>query len=216
MIRNLLTTIASGAVLCTGLLSTAHAAEFTHLAYIPAGADVSTIRFEKARLVMVPATMRQSSDSRYCAEAAGRDSAGSAFCQTTVAESRTAAYKVTYSYSAPKASWDEGPQTRSTFDVMYRPEELTPAMRKALSARKQNRAEIADYFALNTSRETVKRAAIDESKSSFCEGGYVEGAWTKSDTNCADQIEWKNVASQAAYITVKVDPAAAVLSASIR
>ena len=216
MIRNLLTTIASGAILFTGILSTAVAADFTHLASIPANADLSTIRFEKARLVMVPTTVRKTSDAGYCAETAARDNGGSAFCPSMVAEASTEAYAITYSYNAPKADWDDTPQTRSTFRVLYRPDELSPAIQRALAAHRPNRAEIADYFALKTSREMIARRVVDESRSSFCNGSFVEGSWTRANSKCADAIAWKTVATPSSFITVRVDPAEASLSASIQ
>ena len=216
MIRNLLTTIASGAILCTGILSNAVAADFNHTASIPANADLSTVRFEKARLVTVHTKARQTFDAQYCAEVAARASGGSAFCPATAAGEATEAYEITYSYKAPKADWDETPATRSSFTVLYRPEELSPAIQRALAARHANRAEIADYFAVKTSRETIARRTVDESRSSFCDGSFVEGSWMHTDSKCADTIAWKTVSSPSGFLTVSVDLAEAHLTAGIR
>jgi len=214
MFRHLLTTIVSASVMCVAPLAHADASHvttealhpFTHVAQIPNGADLNSIRFERARLVRVPTAMREGTDTQYCEEALSRDPGGSAFCPSTTADSYVQAYVVTWSFNAPPAPWDETGQTRATFDVVYKLEELSPQTRKALSAGKLSRMEAADYFAVKTSRETVQRAVIDESRSKFCDGSFVEGGWTRNNAACAETIVWKKMALPSDSIAVRVDP----------
>jgi hypothetical protein len=215
MFRHLLTTIFSGTVLCTGLVSGVQAADFSHIAYVPVDANRSTIRFEKARLILVPTGMRATSDARYCAEAAVRDPGGSSFCPSLAPESRVPAWEVTYSYTATAAAWDENGQARSEFAVLYRPEELAPQIQKALAERRRNRSEIAEYFALKTYRETLPKVVVNEAQSSFCDGNFVEGALVNNNSNCVANIALKTVASPSDWVTISVEAAPAVLAASV-
>jgi hypothetical protein len=214
MFRNLLTTIASGAILCSGLLSavptdgsnTQALHPFMDVAYIPEGSDLSTIRFEKVRAVLVPAKIRYSTDASYCAGLGFRDPGGSAFCPSAAVESPVPAYEVTYSFDAPPMASDETAGRRFTFQVFLRPDDLTPKARKALSDRKPNRANIAEYFAVSTYRQTVRQTVIDESQSSFCDGSFVDGNWTHNSANCVDKIAYKTIAAPSGFITVRIDP----------
>lgn len=70
---------------------------FTHLAYIPADAELGTIRLEGVSRVHVPSWIMHTADANYCAEAAFRDPGGSAFCPSTGGVVSAVAYQVTYS-----------------------------------------------------------------------------------------------------------------------
>jgi hypothetical protein len=179
---------------------------FTDKAYIPWGADLKTIRFENAKLVRVPAKMRYTSDGGYCSELAFRDPGGSMYCPSVKAESPVAAYEVSYSFNAPPMASDESAGGRFTFQVYFHPEELTPQVRETLSARKRNRAKIAEYFAVNAYRETLRVAAVDNGHSRFCEGNYVDGNWIQSDPRCSDVIAHRTITVPSDFITVRVDP----------
>jgi secreted trypsin-like serine protease len=79
-------------------------------------------------------------------------------------------------------------------------------VRAAASAAKQDRADTSAYFAVSTYRELVPRVVIDESRSSFCDGDYVDGNWVQRDASCVDRISYKTIAAPSDYITVRVDP----------
>lgn len=123
---------------------------YTHFAYVPAGADLSTIRFEKARLIRVPAKIRYTSDTRQCAQAAFREPGGSMYCPYAETGSREAAYEITYSYHGPPLASDEHAQEYSTFQVYFDPGELSPKTRQALAGKKQGRRNAAGYFRVTT------------------------------------------------------------------
>jgi hypothetical protein len=214
-------TLTLGAALCGVLLvSTLSAAEsankpsstvaelnpFTHFAYIPEGADQSSIRFEKARRVVVPTRIRYSSDASACAELAFRDPGGATGCPNLHTEATAEAYEVTYSFRAQPLASDESGNTHFTFHVYFRPDELGPDVRQSLSAKKQNRADVAGYFAVSARQEQVQSVALDETKSHLCGGSFVDGNWSQYDRNCRDKAIYKTVAGLANVITVRVDP----------
>src|SRR5271165_1159933 len=87
----------------------------THSAYIPAGADLSTIRFEKARLVKVPSRIQYTSDTDYCKELAFRDPGGSIACPYARTEATVPAYEATYSYTGQAMASDEYAGRNFTF-----------------------------------------------------------------------------------------------------
>ncbi len=231
MFRHCFSLISLGTVLCEGLLGSSLCAgvspnrrnaaidepsgakvevqdlhPFTHFAYILVGSDLSTIRFKTANTVEVPTKIRYSTDTDYCAELPFRDPGGSMFCPYSETESRTTAYRVTYSFRGQPLASDEYGGTYFIFHVYFRPDELAPEMRKALSARKLNRVEAADYFTVKTSRETVQRVVIDELRSSFCDAIVRDGLWTHTDPDCLDRINYKTITTPSEYITVRVDP----------
>jgi hypothetical protein len=223
MFRNLVSSIASAILLCTATLvplsaegpwhtDTKELHPFTHEAYIPADTDVSTIRFEKARAVLVPTTLRSTSDSSYCAQLAFRDPGGSAFCPSVRKDSPVAAYEVTYSFDGRPGGDDSGLR-KATFQVWFRPEELTAQAREAISAGKHNRSKMAEYFALNTYRENMRRSVIDESQSRFCEGNFIDGNWKRDNSRCADRIRYTTVVRPSDRLTVRVNPPAGMFSA---
>lgn len=175
---------------------------FTHLARIPAGADPSTIRFEKIRAVSVPTRIKQTSDAGYCSQMAFRDPGGSMYCPETRVDATAPAYEVTYSFAgAWLATEDAG--SRSTFTVYFRPDELTPQLRAAVDARKGSN--LPSYFALSTNRERVEREVIDEAASKLCESRLVDGSWTHAAADCQDKVVYTTASVLSGYITVKVD-----------
>jgi len=180
---------------------------FTRLAYIPAGSDLTTIRFEKATTVEVPVKIRYTTDTNYCAELAlFRDPGGSMECPSRKTESATTAYEVTYSFRGEELSSDEFGLRHSLFQVHFRPDELVSIVRNALSNRKLSRAEKASYFTVRTSRGYMRQVVIDEGQSNFCETTLRDALWTLADPNCQDRINYKTITSPSDYITVRVDP----------
>src|ERR1700733_5602840 len=80
---------------------------FTHIAYIPAGADLGTIRFEKIRMTSLPTTVKHDADPSYCAEAASRDRSGSIFCPSATPGTFVQAYEAIYSFIGQPTLTDE-------------------------------------------------------------------------------------------------------------
>jgi len=181
---------------------------FTHTAYIPAGADLSSIKFESVKTIQVPTAGVSFADERYC-QVALRETGGSLYCPEVRDESPVPAYQVTYSFSSPAMASDEYRGTRFSFSVYMRPADLSPAVREALSERKMTRAAAGKAFALTTSRGSVERQAIDETNSVFCGGAYTDGAWTRTNAACQDKVSYKTVTVPSDYIAVNVEPASA-------
>jgi hypothetical protein len=231
MFRHGFTLVTLGALLCGGLLGSCFRAQaadnetgvviddpsslkvqiedlhpFTHFALIPVGSDVSTIRFENAKTVKVPTKIIYTRDRDYDAEVAFRDPGGSMYYPRMQTESPTTAYEITYSFRGQLLASDEYGARYSVFHVYFRPNELAPEVRKALSARKLGRTETADYFTVKTSREAVQRVVIDETRSSFCDAIVRDGLWTQTDPDCLDRINYKTITTPSDYITVRVDP----------
>ena len=119
---------------------------YTHLAYIAAGTDLTTIRFENARLIHIPTKIRYSTDTRQCMQAAFREPGGSMYCPYAETASPEAAYEITYSYHGPPLASDEHGQENFTFQVYFRPGELSPEARQAVAGKKPSRAKAAGYF----------------------------------------------------------------------
>jgi hypothetical protein len=85
------------------------------------------------------------------------------YCPAKRGESPAPAYEVTYSFTGQPLASDEYGNGYSTyqFQVYFRPEELTLALRRTLSAGKPNRAELASYFKVTTARLPVQARVID-------------------------------------------------------
>lgn len=230
MSRDGFTLVSLGAVLCGGLLvSSLRAAApdqqpsgtneltdktvqiedvhpFTHLAYIPAGSDLSTIIFEKANKVEVYTKRRYTLHTDYCSDLAFRDPGGSMFCPSIETEEPTTAFQVTYSFRGQPLASDEYGHTHFTFQVYFRPDELPPVVRESLATRKLSRAEAASYFAVKTSREPEQRVVIDEARSNFCDTVLLDGCWSQVDPDCRETIHFKTITTPSDYIAVRVDP----------
>jgi hypothetical protein len=144
---------------------------FTHFTWIPADSDKGTIRFERAKMVQVPTRITYTMN--YCQELAFRDPGGSMYCPYAQTESPAPAYEVTYSYIGRPLASDEYGGRNITFYVYFRPDELAPDVRQALTAKKRDRADLAEYFTVNAFREPVRRIVIDQAQSRFCDGNFV-------------------------------------------
>ena len=218
-----------GVVLCGGLLSSSLRADpvkkqsddhnsglrvqeedlhpFTHFAYIPAGSDLSTIRFEKARTVEVPSKIRYTTDTNYCAQRMlFSEPGGSMWCPHKEAVSPVPAYEVTFSFHGQELASEEYKLGHSIFQVYFRPDELVPDVRRALSNRKLSRVEKSSYFTVRTHREAIPQVVVDEGQSHFCDATPVDGVWTRTDPSCKERINYKTITTLSDYITVRVDP----------
>jgi hypothetical protein len=179
---------------------------FTNIAYIPVGADLSSIKFESVKTVKVATKRTLTTDLDFCGQSY-QEPGGSAYCPSSRDESPVPAFQVTYSFSGPPMGSDEYGNTRFRFSVYLRPDDLNPTVRQAISARKISRTSAAGFFKLTTSRGFVPQVSIDEQNSAFCAGYYIDGSWIHTDAKCQDKVVYKTVAVPSGYITVRVDPA---------
>jgi hypothetical protein len=177
---------------------------FTHVTYVPAGAEPGTILFEKAREVKVPTQVRYTTYTSYCKDLVFRD-AGSMFCPQVETGAPVTAYELTYSYRAQPMVSDEQGNRRFTFKVFLRPDEVSPEARQALFASRRNRRDGAGYLRVNTYRENVQRVVIDEAQSHLCPTAIVDGAWAHEDASCQDAISYKIASAPSDMIAVRVD-----------
>ena len=183
-------------------------APFTHLAYIPSGADLSSIRFQSIKALKMATKQRSVTNPRYCdEERLAIEPGGSMYCPVTAEESFVPAYQVTYTFTAPRMQSDEYGNTSFTFSVYFRGDEISPNLRDALSSGRLSHTDLAEYFQLTAFRESMQQEVIDEANSSICEGNYVDGNWTPTKPKCQDRIAYKNLASASPYTTVRIDPA---------
>jgi hypothetical protein len=172
---------------------------YSHVATIPAIVDPSTIRFEKMRLVDVASKTKTTTDTDKCKDQQFRDPGGSAFCQTTTVEERVKAVEAVYSYAGLVVAAGEASPGRETFSVYFRPEEVGADG----SSLKRDQAE--SFFQLSTSRAMVEQKVVDKAHTKYCDGNYVDGNWTKKDSNCQDQVQFTNQIVPSPYMTVQVD-----------
>jgi hypothetical protein len=179
---------------------------FTHFASIPASSDPTKIKIEKVKATRVFTKEKTIVDTGYCKELQFRKPDGSMFCPYTEDAAPSPAYEVTYSFKGEPLASDEYGNRYFTFQVYFRPEELSPGLRRTLSLGRVRRAELATYFNVTTSRAPIRAAVIDEPQSSFCDGNYVDGNWIQKDPNCKDKVSFKTVTRPSDYITVQVDP----------
>jgi hypothetical protein len=185
---------------------------FTHVAYVPAGADLSSIRFDSIKAVKVASTRTTVQNYRYCLQTS-QEPGGSMYCPYVQDSSPVPAYRVTYSYSAPPLASDEYSSTRFTFSVVLRPEDLDSSVLQTMSAGKIGRAAAAEGFKFTTSRDSVQEIVIDEANSSLCAGNYIDGVWAHSSPVCEDRVAYKTVTVPSDYFTVTVDRASAPAAA---
>jgi hypothetical protein len=184
---------------------------FTHVAYIPADADLSSIKIEGIKAVKVATRLRSVTNTSYC-EYVYRfaDPGGSMYCPYTSSQSPVPAYRVSYSYKGqPMASDEYGSSyslSKYSFSVYFRPDELNPALLRALSSGRVGRTSAAEFFQLTTSRGSVPETVIDLAKSRFCAGHYyVDGYWIHTNPKCEDTVVYKVIARPSPYIAVKVN-----------
>jgi hypothetical protein len=180
---------------------------FTHAAQVPADSDTGSIRFQKAKLVQIPTTIAYTTNPEYCKDLAFRDPGGSMYCSYARTGTPATAYELTFSVVSPPLASDEYGNRNFTFEVYFRPDELLPDVREAISNGKWSHSDVAGSFNVSTSREGVRQIVIDEAKSHFCTGYLLDGSWTTSDANCKDEVHYKAVAVPSDYITVRIDPA---------
>jgi hypothetical protein len=180
---------------------------FTHVARIPLGFDPLSIKFHGVKTVAVPTELVSRMAPRYCEEAAFREDS-SGYCPEIRPDAFTRAYQVTYSFQGQPLGSDEYGSTYFTFSVYFRPEELSPALRAAVSAREKSRADVASLFDITTSRESQRQVVIDDANSSFCAGNYnMDGLWVHTDPGCQDRVTYKTIMVPSEYVTLKVEPA---------
>jgi len=181
---------------------------FIHAARIPVTSNLLTIRFQGIKAVRIPTGSRSTADTRYCEEAAFRDPGGSMYCPFVQPEQFVRAYEVTYLFDGQPLGSDEYGSRQHAFSVYFRPEELEPIRPEALTKRKSARADAAGFFQFRWSRDMNERLVIDEARSTFCDGNYIDGSWVHADPKCEDAIRFKAVRTPSEYITVSVELAA--------
>jgi hypothetical protein len=179
---------------------------FTHIAQIPSDSDTGSIRFQKAKMIQIPTTITYTTNPQYCQDLAFRDPGGSSYCSFGRLGTFVAAYELTFSVVGPPLISDEYGNRNFTFEVYFRPEELAPDVRQAISDGKRGRSDIAGSFKMSTSRKPVSQVAIDEANSRFCAGNLLDGSWTISDPKCKDQVRYRHFAAPSDYLTVRIDP----------
>jgi len=175
---------------------------FNNVASIPATVDPSTIRFEKLKLVDLASKTQTTTDVQGCKERQFREPDGSN-CETVKVLEHVKAIEADYSFIGPQVSTGEGEisPSRQSFSVYFRPEELQ--MNKAVE--KLNREQAESLFQVSTSRPMVQQKVIDQQKSHFCEGNYVDGNWTAKDSKCQDQVLYTTAAVPSTYWAVAVE-----------
>ncbi len=96
---------------------------FTHIAFIPEGADPSSIKFKSVKAVIVSTKRTFVKDKLYCEEGY-QEPGGSEYCPYIQDGSPMPAYQVSYSYSGPPMASDEYGSTHFSFSVYFHPDEL--------------------------------------------------------------------------------------------
>ena len=182
---------------------------FTHIAYIPVGADLSSIRVEGVKAVKVATQRRSVTNLHYCEQSYAAEPGGSMYCPEASNESYVPAYQVTYSYRGQPIASDEYGNTYFTFSVYFRADELSPGLHRVLSAGKMSRSVASEFFPLTISRDWIPQVVVDQENSIFCDGYYLDGNRTRASPNCLESTAYKIVMSASPYVTVKVDVATA-------
>lgn len=180
---------------------------FTHIAYIPLGSSLSSLRIEGIKLVKVATKRRTVTNQRYCTQP-WAEPGGSMYCELTTDEAPMPAYQVTYSYWGQPLASDEHPNAYFTFSVYFRPDEISPGLREVVAAGKVRRAALVEFFDITTTSEHVQQIVIDHANSTICDGNYLDGNWVRTSPECEDNIAYREVTMPSSYITVKVDPRA--------
>jgi len=178
---------------------------FTDIAYVPAAADPSSIRLESVKAVQLPTSRTAVTSAYYCSQPF-QEPGGASPCPGIRDSSPVPAYQIVYSFSAPPMASDEYGASRFTFSVYFHPEDINPAVSQILSSGKARRAGLERYFRVSITNGSGQSLVIDEPASSFCEGNYVDGIWTRTDRNCQDKIAYKNASTPSGYLNVKVTP----------
>ncbi|HWY49467.1 MAG TPA: hypothetical protein VNX70_18915 [Bryobacteraceae bacterium] len=175
---------------------------FTHFALIPATSNAQTIKLERVKATRLYTKLKSTMDPGYCGDLQFRDPGGSMYCPYTHYQSPAPAYEVTYSFTGQPLASDEYNNRYFTFWVYFRPEEMDPTVRTALSAGKMRRTELASYFKVTTSRQPFRGSIIDMANSDFCQTNHP---WLHHDPKCQDKIIYKTVTMLPDSITVQVN-----------
>src|SRR5579864_5726847 len=126
----LLASAATAQTLATG----ADTDRFSHTAQISSGADVSSIKLQRVKLVRIYARSQSNAANSRCEEEQKfRDPGGSLYCPATIVKTPEQAYEVTFSYSGEPLASDEYGNRFFKFSVYFRPEELSESVRQAIS-----------------------------------------------------------------------------------
>jgi len=175
---------------------------FNHVASIPATVDPSTIRFEKLKVVDLASKTQTTTDVQGCKERQFREPDGSN-CETVKVLEHVKAIEADYSFIGPQLSTGEGEisPSRQSFSVYFRPEELPSSK----PVEKLNREQAGSLFQLSTSRPMVQQKVIDQQKSHFCEGNYVDGSWMQKDSKCQEQVQYTTATVPSTYWAVAVE-----------
>ena len=175
---------------------------FNHVASIPATVDPSTIRFERLKLVDLASKTQTTTDVQGCKERQFREPDGSN-CETVKVLEHVKAIEADYSFIGPQLSTGEGEisPSRQSFSVYFRPEELPSSK----PVEKLNREQAESLFHLSTSRPMVQQKVIDQQKSHFCEGNYVDGSWMQKDSKCQEQVQYTTATVPSTYWAVAVE-----------
>jgi len=179
---------------------------FTHTAYIPVGADLSSIRYEGIKRVKVATKLRSVTDPNDCID---RGIEGvPPVCSRSTYESYVPALRVTYSYRGPStASGEYGKTMWFTFSVYFREDEIGPGLQRALSSSKISHKTVAELFETSTARGSIQQSVVDEANSILCDGYLGDSGWTQTSPKCEDSVAYMKVASPSPYITLRIDPA---------
>lgn len=179
---------------------------FTHIALIPADADLGSIRFQGAKAVQIATRIRSSFDSRRCDELANRAPVRSQYCPEVGLEGFTPAYQVTYSFEGQPLASDEYGNRNYTFSVYFQPAEIDPAEREAILGREGSKSSGAESFKVTSTRQLRPQTVIDDAHSTFCEGTYIDGEWVRMNPRCEDVVKVKTVMAPSGYVAMKVEP----------
>lgn len=177
---------------------------FRHDARVPAGAEISSIRLDRVKLVHVPTAIRTVNSPNCNRAQQFAEPGGSAYCPSTSVASTAEAYEFIYSYVGQPLASDEFGGRRFQFSVYFRPEELRADIRQKLLNPKTARALAGQLFAVNVSAERQQRMGVDQVTSRFCGGSYVDGVWRQANPDCKDDVRVKAVSAPAEYVTIVV------------
>src|SRR5215469_9549714 len=160
---------------------------FIHVAYIPAGVSLPSIKMLGIKAVTVTSQRRSVTEERYCNQP-WSEPGGSILCQSVTETTPVPAYRITYSYRGQAMASDEYGNTYFTFNVYFRPGEMSPALLEVLSSGKTEGSAVEGFFELSTAQESTQLLAVDQANSTFCEGNYVDGNWVRTNPKCEDRI----------------------------
>jgi hypothetical protein len=177
---------------------------FTHVAYIPATVDPKTIHLKRLKTVDLASKTQTITNPQDCKDRSFRDPDGKN-CEAVKVLERVKAVEAEYSYLSPEYSTSEGeviPANRQTFSVYLHPEELPVSG----PVEKLNREQAESLFQVSASRPIVQEKVVDNQRSHFCEGNYVDGNWIQQDPKCQPQVEYttRTVPSESWAVTVDV------------